>query len=457
MDYHINIQNDSSNKTMRIFNKLIYCTVFIMMTNLSGQDLEDLDFGTDSTFEILTWNIEWFPKNGQTTVDYVTDIIQALDADLFAIQEVDNTNMFDQMLDELTQYEGYYESAWFAGLAYIYKTDVIEINDIYEIYTTSPYWSPFPRSPMVMDMSFMGENIIIINNHFKCCGDGYLDIDDSGDEETRRYIASNLLKEYVDTNFQNDNVIILGDLNDILTDNIENNVFQMILDDSDNYHFADMDIAQGSSFDWSYPTWPSHIDHILITNELFDELENTSSDIQTIKIDEYIDGGWSEYDQNVSDHRPVALKLLFNQNLIIEYTEGWNMVGLPVNTEDNDYQIQFPDAVEGTLFGYNGFYEEETFLENGRGYWLKIEGNSANVFIGEPIQELEIGLNEGWNMVTGLTSPLQIINIIDEENIIVEGTLYGFSGGYDLVDVLLPGKGYWLKANTSGIIILSSQ
>jgi len=306
-------------------------------------------------------------------------------------------------------------------------------------------------------MSFMGENIIIINNHFKCCGDGYLDIDDSGDEETRRYIASNLLKEYVDTNFQNDNVIILGDLNDILTDNIENNVFQMILDDSDNYHFADMDIAQGSSSDWSYPTWPSHIDHILITNELFDELENTSSDIQTIKIDEYIDGGWSEYDQNVSDHRPVALKLLFNQNLIIEYTEGWNMVGLPVNTEDNDYQIQFPDAVEGTLFGYNGFYEEETFLENGRGYWLKIEGNSANVFIGEPIQELEIGLNEGWNMVTGLTSPLQIINIIDEENIIVEGTLYGFSGGYDLVDVLLPGKGYWLKANTSGIIILSSQ
>jgi len=70
MDYHINIQNDSSNKTMRIFNKLIYCTVFIMMTNLSGQDLEDLDFGTDSTFEILTWNIEWFPKNGEITVNY---------------------------------------------------------------------------------------------------------------------------------------------------------------------------------------------------------------------------------------------------------------------------------------------------------------------------------------------------------------------------------------------------
>ncbi|SVC64913.1 uncharacterized protein METZ01_LOCUS317767, partial [marine metagenome] len=262
------------NWKMKIYYILIYCTAFIMITNLSGQDLEDLNFGSDSTLEILSWNIEWFPKNGQTTVNYVTAIIQALDVDVLAIQEVDNTNMFDQMLDELTQYGGYYESAWFAGLAYIYKTDVIDINDIYEIYTTSPYWSPFPRSPMVMDMNFMGENIIIINNHFKCCGDGYLDIDDSGDEETRRYIASNLLKEYVDTNFPNYSVIILGDLNDILTDDSDNNVFQMILDDPENYLFADMDIAQGSSSSWSYPTWPSHIDHILITNELFDELEN---------------------------------------------------------------------------------------------------------------------------------------------------------------------------------------
>ena len=112
----------------------------------------------------MTWNIEWFPKNDQITVDYVTQIIEALDIDLLAIQEVDDTNFFDQMLNGLPGYEGYYESSWFAGLAYIYKTDVIEINELYEIYTTSPYWSPFPRSPMVMDMNFRGEHFIIINN-----------------------------------------------------------------------------------------------------------------------------------------------------------------------------------------------------------------------------------------------------------------------------------------------------
>ena len=35
----------------------------------------------------------------------------------------------------------------------------------------------------------------------------------------------------------------------------------------------------------------------------------SNGSVQTIKIDEYLDGGWSEYDENISDHRPVGIKL----------------------------------------------------------------------------------------------------------------------------------------------------
>lgn len=281
----------------------------------SAQSIEDLSFGTDSTFEVMTWNIEWLPKNGQTTIDYLVEIIEALDVDLLAIQEVDNIDVFEQMIESLDAYDGYLESSYFAGLAYIYKPGTIQINDIYEIYTTSPYWSPFPRSPMVMDIDFMNERFIIINNHFKCCGNGILNSSNPDDEETRRYTASNLLKDYIDINFPNEKTIVLGDLNDILSDDTENNVFQMFLDDSENYLFADYEIAHGNESNWSYPSWPSHIDHILITNELFDLFESWGSVIQTIKIDEYLTGGWSEYDQNVSDHRPVALKLSMDSSV----------------------------------------------------------------------------------------------------------------------------------------------
>ena len=322
------------------YMKNILLIIFISVS--FSQDFDELFFGTDDALDIITWNIEWFPKNNQVTIDYVKQIIEALDVDILAIQEVDNISSFNQLINSLENYEGYLESSWFAGLAYIYNTQTIEINDIYEIYTTSPYWSPFPRSPMVMDINFMNENYIIINNHLKCCGDDNMNLNDEDDEETRRYIASSLLKDYIDNYFLNSNVILLGDLNDNLTDSPNNNVFQMILDDYENYLFTDMEIAQGSNSDWSYPNWPSHLDHILVTNELFDRLAN----IETIRIDYFMEGGFNEYDQNISDHRPVALKISTNVvnlgdiNLDgeIDVLDVVLVIGIILNN-DNEYNI----------------------------------------------------------------------------------------------------------------------
>ncbi|MFT5249384.1 MAG: endonuclease/exonuclease/phosphatase family metal-dependent hydrolase [bacterium] len=331
----------------------------LMSTFFLNAQIEELSFGTEDTFEIMTWNIEHFPKNGQTTVNYVSEIIEALDVDLIAIQEVENVNYFEQMVGSLSSYNGYLESSWFAGLAYIYNPEVIEINDIYEIYTSSQYWSSFPRAPMVMDLNYLNNRIIVINNHLKCCGDGNLDITNSNDEETRRYQANLLLKEFIDSNFPNENVIMLGDLNDDITDAPQNNVFQMFLNEFDNYLFTDIDIASGSSSNWSYPSWPSHLDHIMITNELFDEFEHIDSEIATIKIDEYLTNGWSEYDENISDHRPVGLKLKIDLNLDINDISNSN---LKFYNTPNPFQSE-------TILNFNSFteiQEIEIFNINGQ-------------------------------------------------------------------------------------------
>ena len=92
----------------------------------------------------------------------------------------------------------------------------------------------------------------------------------------------------------------------------QNNVFQNLLSDTSNYSFVDYDIASTSNSDWSYPSWPSHLDHILITNELFDDFSNSGSTIQTLLVENYVAGGWNEYETYISDHRPVALSLYFN-------------------------------------------------------------------------------------------------------------------------------------------------
>ncbi len=333
--------------------------LFLNLLSINAQDLTDLTFGTDTTLDILTWNIERFPKNGQTTIYNVKEIIENLNADIIAIQEVSDISSFNQMVQDLDGYNGYLESTYFRGLAYIYNTNVIQINDIYEIYTTSEYWNYFPRNPMVMDFNYKEQRFIIINNHFKCCGDGSLDLDNQSDEETRRYHASRLLKEYIDSNFSDVNVFLVGDLNDSLTDNVDQNTFQNFIDDSNNFLFADMEIATGSSSDWSYPTWPSHLDHILISNELFDDFQNQNSSIEVIKIEDHLTNGWSEYDTNITDHRPVGLKLFIENALDV------NKFDLN-NSSFKSYPNPFDSEITFTINSTNTIDEIQVFSITGQ-------------------------------------------------------------------------------------------
>ena len=274
-----------------------------------GQSLSNLSFGSDDTLDVVAWNIERFPKQGQTTINLVEQIIVQLEAEVIAIQECDDRDAIQDIVDNLPGYEANYESTFYAGLTYVYDTRDIEVVDIYEIYTTQPFWSPFPRSPQVMEMKFRGKTFFLMNNHFKCCGNGILSLSNPNDEETRRYRAANLLKDYIDINLPDERVIVLGDLNDLIQEPPPNNVFQNIIDDSQNYQFADMAVANGPIPGWSYPSWPSHIDHILITNEIFADFEDGRAICESIKIDDYLPGGFSEYDNKISDHRPVGLSI----------------------------------------------------------------------------------------------------------------------------------------------------
>jgi exonuclease III len=111
-----------------------------------------------------------------------------------------------------------------------------------------------------------------------------------------------MLKNYIDTNLSNDAVIVCGDLNDEITGiSSSENPFLNFIDDPADYRFADMSIAKGSQLWWSYPSYPSHIDHILITNELFSKVDTT--------LVYKASPCYSDYSQYISDHRPVGIKI----------------------------------------------------------------------------------------------------------------------------------------------------
>ena len=81
------------------------------------------------------------------------------------------------------------------------------------------------------------------------------------------------------------------------------NVFEPFLSKPNEYEFADYTIASGSPYNWSYPDWPSHIDHILITNELFSNYES----VETLLIDNIYFDDYSDYESLDSDHRPLLI------------------------------------------------------------------------------------------------------------------------------------------------------
>ena len=139
----------------------------------------------------------------------------------------------------------------------------------------------------------------------------------------------------------------------------------------------------------------------------------------------------------------------------VEYLEGWNMVGLPILVEDTDYLTLFPEAYTGALYSYNNSYQLETILTPGTGYWLRLASGGITSFSGQPINELALPLTEGWNLISGISSQVDV-NVLYNSGIIATGAIYGYDGSYTSAETIDPGMGYWMRALNDGEITLSS-
>jgi endonuclease/exonuclease/phosphatase family metal-dependent hydrolase len=290
---------------------LLYFT-FLFSEELPKIKYDKLSFGEENTLEVMTWNIQNFPKH-EKTIEYVANVINAIDADIIGLQEIESDSAFVVLLKNLQtqnpidKWNGFRANTneWEMNLAYLFKSSMIKVDSIYQIYPDDEkYHQPFPRKPLLLEFSCFDQKFFIINNHLKAM---------PGEKNiVRRRAACRLLDKYIDEFLPQENVILLGDLNDQLTDTEEENAFTIFLEDKQNYYFADWFIAADSTANWSYPYWKyrSHLDHILISNELFDEFEKEGSDIRTITIDKFMEGGNDARYKYITDHRPVVLKLV---------------------------------------------------------------------------------------------------------------------------------------------------
>ncbi len=141
----------------------------------------------------------------------------------------------------------------------------------------------------------------------------------------------------------------------------------------------------------------------------------------------------------------------------ISHIADWNLVGLPLIMEDASVMYVFPEAIEGTLFSFSESYVQEDALSPGTGYCLRFESEGTTILTGTPINSLTLELNEGWNLISGISISVAVNNISDPGEIIIPGTIYKYDGSYVQAQMIEPGYGYWIRTTESGSITISNS
>ncbi len=275
--------------------------------------------GNDATFEIATWNIEWFgdsnngPSNDALQVQNAAAVIAGSGIELWGVQEIADDNEFDDLLAALgDDYDGQLATnSVQQRIGFVYDTRVVQVRQIRHI--LEDFMFEFAsRPPLQLEADIMLPDTTVtmtfIVLHMKAFSDQ--------SSYERRVDASTRLKNNIDfTALDSKRVIVLGDFNDELLRSTyanQTSPYKNFIDDDANYFFPSLALEQSGEGSFcsnsSCSSTGSMLDHLLITNELFDVYIPSSAgfipDLPT---------AINSFGNTTSDHLPVYARFDFSR------------------------------------------------------------------------------------------------------------------------------------------------
>ncbi len=136
-----------------------------------------------------------------------------------------------------------------------------------------------------------------------------------------------------------------------------------------------------------------------------------------------------------------------------EMNSGWNLISIPAQVPDSRKLSLFPHSVSNAFSYKNGYVVEDT-LRCGSGYWLKFISDTSTSIFGIPLAQETLLVKKGWNLVGSISIPFSVQSVISMPNGNISSAWFGFNNGYVSADTLKPFNGYWVKADTTGMVIL---
>ncbi|MDP4174654.1 MAG: YCF48-related protein [Bacteroidota bacterium] len=149
----------------------------------------------------------------------------------------------------------------------------------------------------------------------------------------------------------------------------------------------------------------------------------------------------------------TSLKMEYKKYLTsgVNISSGWNLISVPVISNDMSTQSLFPGFSSSTYLFSNG-YQPVTNLENGKGYWLRY-GQTTNVPVtGSAVIPTTVPVSAGWNLIGVYERNIPVSTITTTPDNLLSSQFFGFSNGYFIPDTLRSGKGYWIRASQNGVL-----
>lgn len=294
-----------------------------------------------NTLEIVNWNIEWFgsttlgPTNNAQQQANVQTVLQNVGADLYGLVEVVDESRLATIVSNMPGYSyvisnyGSHTNTSESGagplseaqkLAFVYKTSVFSnitaeplvsqgINSVADL--TNPAYNYFAsgRFPYMMtaDVTLNGitKTIRFILIH------GKANTSPTATSYARRKAGSDTLQYTLNNLYPNDNIVVLGDINDDLdqtiTDGIVPATTSYVAFTTDNTNFFSPTLALSLAGKKSTVSYNDVIDHVIVSNEMSTYYMGNSASILTDAASLV-----SNYGTTTTDHYPVFTRFTFS-------------------------------------------------------------------------------------------------------------------------------------------------
>jgi len=138
--------------------------------------------------------------------------------------------------------------------------------------------------------------------------------------------------------------------------------------------------------------------------------------------------------------------------MVDEYVvkDDWELISSP--QKESTYQLS-----NSQIFSFDRIYQRANDILPGYGYWVRGDANERIEIRGEALLELGLNLQEGWNLVGGLSDRSPVSSILDPDNILTDAPVFYYNqGSYHQASELEPGIGYWIYAAEEGPIRLEA-